>query len=173
MPQGGRRHRGAPRPPPRPRVARGAVAAPAPWGQPCPPPPSAAEAATPGPLGTHAAPFAGASQRAREGQPGDAQVGRFSGFLIARFPRMHHAHRRPRKNAAGWPRGVWGPGKLAIWRSAEWLFTRCSKLSQCTQCNEDVSPSLMQEARQTWPGSSLKSRQRTLRPLCVYSAQRP
>ena len=52
------------------------------------------------------------------GRPRDAQVGRFSGFQISRFPRTHHAPHRPRRSAAGWRRGLWESGNLGIWRPA-------------------------------------------------------
>jgi len=75
-----------------------------PWGQPCPPPEC--------PAADHSGADSGRGWAARVGQLGAHGVGRISGFLISRFPRMHHAHCRPRMSTEGWRRGDWEPGNL-------------------------------------------------------------
>jgi len=88
--------------------ARGAARGP-PMGLPCPPLECRA--------GAHSG-TAAEQRHDRRRRSRGAQVGRFSGFQIFRFPHMRHARRRPRKSEAGQRRRGCEPGNLNIRRMA-------------------------------------------------------
>jgi len=94
----------------------------------------------------------------REGQPGDAQVGRFSGIQHSRFPRMPHAHRRPpheRGRMASVRLGTWKTGNLEICRVALHALLKAVAMHAMHAMRRRRIAVTKARSPATWPDSSL------------------